>query len=745
MTDPAATLKSDDPNNANQLTEVSQSPAPPANRPMEAQRVRKMKFAYQSGSQPLSGYTIKRGIGIGGFGEVYFALSDAGKEVALKCIQRNLDIELRGVRQCLNLKHMNLIRLWDICTNDAGESWVVMEYVPGESLRDVVEANPSGMSIDEVHRWFLSVASGVAYLHSRGIVHRDLKPGNIFFDQDEQIIKIGDYGLSKFISCSRRSGQTESVGTFHYMAPEIGKGVYGKEIDVYALGIILFEMLTGNIPFDGESSQEIIMKHLTADPDVNGIAEPYASIISKAMRKDPELRYRNVQDMLSDFPAVGALPDRVGPVPPVPVSQHPQSGDEQVKTENKASSEAPPIQPMFIDDTDIVFGEVQDVVPAEKIGNAVEFTDTTLKSDGQGQIQANVERVEVIAADQGMTIPDEPIARAVVSGWERFRNWWFGGTLNSAVKVVLFILAALIVLKNREWLLPTALFIGLLYLAYYAIRTWTLKPKKPKKSKQKVKPTKEVKPTVNRREQTKQTNLLMRQSLAGRPVADRVTELLGSMLVAAISCLILGTVGFAFTSIGEARDISFLSVIGCSVAVSVFASWAILVAGKCFEGTEGEQLPRRFAMLAIGLLTAVIAIFVVGRMELGMEMTPVVQSESAQLPFIEDRLYLQSNNQSTWAAYIIAFAGLFAALRWWRQVDPIRKTRVSIFSIGICVVCGIVFAAIFGLNLAWMGVIAGLTAVSVQLASPWIHPKNRESWLAEQNQLDDKHATNVAT
>ena len=145
---------------------------------------RVMKFSYPSGSKPLEGYTIKRGIGIGGFGEVYFALSDAGKEVALKKIQRNLDVELRGVRQCLNLKHVNLISLWDIRINEYGESWVVMEYVPGPSLRDTVEAYPKGMPEDQVKTWFSSTASGVAYLHEHGIVHRDLKPGNIFCDQD---------------------------------------------------------------------------------------------------------------------------------------------------------------------------------------------------------------------------------------------------------------------------------------------------------------------------------------------------------------------------------------------------------------------------------------------------------------------------------------------------------------------------------------------------------------------------------
>ena len=288
MQEPATTVNSVDP----------EQPQPGAVINQSAQG-KKMKFAYASGSKPLDGYTVKRGIGIGGFGEVYFATSDAGKEVALKKIQRNLDIELRGVRQCLNLKHANLIALWDIRYDEDGEAWVIMEYVAGESLRDVIHRNPNGMPTEKVDRWFQEIASGVSYLHDHGIVHRDLKPGNIFMDED--VVKIGDYGLSKFISTGQRSGQTENVGTFHYMAPEIGKGVYGKEIDIYALGILLFEMLTGDVPFEGESSQEIIMKHLTASPELEGIKDPYRRVIDRALLKDPEHRYNNVQEMLADL------------------------------------------------------------------------------------------------------------------------------------------------------------------------------------------------------------------------------------------------------------------------------------------------------------------------------------------------------------------------------------------------------------------------------------------------------------
>src|SRR5206468_12372895 len=115
----------------------------------------------------------------------------------------------------------------------------------------LLEEHPSGFPLEEVNRWIKGICCGIGYLHDKGIVHRDLKPGNLFIE--DGVIKVGDYGLSKFITASRRSGQTESVGTVHYMAPEVSRGKYDREIDVYATGIIIFEMITGNVPFEGES------------------------------------------------------------------------------------------------------------------------------------------------------------------------------------------------------------------------------------------------------------------------------------------------------------------------------------------------------------------------------------------------------------------------------------------------------------------------------------------------------------
>src|SRR5437588_10778828 len=112
-----------------------------------------MKFMYASGEQPLQGYTIRRGLGRGGFGEVYLAVSDGGKEVALKLVQRHLDVELRGVGQCLNLKHPHLVVVFDILKAENDDAWIVMEYVAGESLDRVLARHPRGVPEQEALAW----------------------------------------------------------------------------------------------------------------------------------------------------------------------------------------------------------------------------------------------------------------------------------------------------------------------------------------------------------------------------------------------------------------------------------------------------------------------------------------------------------------------------------------------------------------------------------------------------------------
>ena len=253
-------------------------------------------YQYKHGDKPLEGYTIQRAAGRGGFGEVYYAVSDAGREVALKLVQGYEQIELRGISHCMNLKSPHLVSIFDVRYGSDRRPWVIMEYVAGPTLRQLIDDRPAGLGLQKSIFFLREIAKGLTTLHDCGVVHRDLKPGNVFFENG--YVKIGDYGLSKAMTVSQHSGQTVTVGTVHYMAPEIGVGRYDKSIDVYALGIMLYEMITGVVPFNGASPSEILMKHLAAEPDLTGVDEFLAGVIRKALAKKPTDRYGSAQELV---------------------------------------------------------------------------------------------------------------------------------------------------------------------------------------------------------------------------------------------------------------------------------------------------------------------------------------------------------------------------------------------------------------------------------------------------------------
>jgi serine/threonine protein kinase len=255
-------------------------------------------YQYKQGDRPLEGYTIERAAGRGGFGEVYYAVSDSGRQVALKVVQSYEQIELRGITQCMNLKSPHLVTVFDVKYNDQNRPFVIMEYVSGPSLGDMLKESPGGVGTQKAAFFLREIAKGLSYLHECGIVHRDLKPSNIFYENG--YVKIGDYGLTKAISASRHVSHTITVGTVHYMAPEIGAGRYDRSIDIYALGVLLYEMLTGQVPFLGATPAEILMKHMSAPPDLSNVEEPFARVIRRAMAKDPAERYQTVQAMVED-------------------------------------------------------------------------------------------------------------------------------------------------------------------------------------------------------------------------------------------------------------------------------------------------------------------------------------------------------------------------------------------------------------------------------------------------------------
>ncbi len=300
-------------------------------------------FTFKHGDRPLEGYAIQRAVGRGGFGEVYYAISDGGREVALKYLRENPAVELRGVSHCMNLKSPHLVTIFDVRHNPQGDYFIVMEYVQGPSLRDLLIAEPNGLGPQKSAFFVRELAKGLSYLHERGIVHRDLKPGNIFYE--DGYVKIGDYGLSKFISVSRHSAQTSSVGTVHYMAPEVGSGHYHRGIDIYALGVMLYEMLLGRVPFDGATMGEVLMKHLTAQPVVDQLPEPFARVIRKALAKDPKDRYQTVDEMAEEILGVAEVQDSLVGFNPHSLTSVARHLYEPIESPVRSPNPPPPLPP----------------------------------------------------------------------------------------------------------------------------------------------------------------------------------------------------------------------------------------------------------------------------------------------------------------------------------------------------------------------------------------------------------------
>jgi serine/threonine-protein kinase len=278
-------------------------------------------------------YLVTRKVGQGGMGAVYEATHTLiGKRVAVKVLlekyaQREAIVtRLKQEAQLASsIRHEHIIDITDFGNTSDGRTFVVMEYLEGESLAELL-ARETKLPEQRILRIISQTASAVAAAHDKGIVHRDIKPENLFLlkRKDQDFVKVVDFGISKSLRASDdeneppRLTQTGMVlGTPLYMSPEQARGddSLDHRVDIYALGVIMYEAATGRVPFAGNNYLSVISQVLNEEPKpvrelVPELSEEFEAIVARAMEKDRAERYASAKDLLNDLTALLDDPTR---------------------------------------------------------------------------------------------------------------------------------------------------------------------------------------------------------------------------------------------------------------------------------------------------------------------------------------------------------------------------------------------------------------------------------------------------
>ena len=261
----------------------------------------------------LGQYQIIKPIGQGGMAKIYLAYQPSVKrEVALKVLPYILQENVSFVNQLsqevdviAHLQHPQIIPVYDFGKQD-DQIYIVMAYIRGGTLADRIDQASNGLPDQETIRLLDLISKGLDYAHSKGIVHRDLKPNNILMDESDHPY-IADFGLAKLTEGKIELTNTMMTGTAAYMAPEIAQlGKSTKRADIYAIGIILFEMLTGRLPFQGETPYKMLSAHIHQPvPNIRelrpDLPEAVRAVIDKALAKDPVNRFATAMEMATEF------------------------------------------------------------------------------------------------------------------------------------------------------------------------------------------------------------------------------------------------------------------------------------------------------------------------------------------------------------------------------------------------------------------------------------------------------------
>ncbi len=261
-------------------------------------------------------YEIIRRVGVGGMADVYLAEdTQLGREVALKILHPQyagddsfVERFRREALSAAKLQHPNIVQIYD-SGRDADFNFIVMEYVEGQSLKDyLTEEGP--LEIGDACRIAREVLTALAYAHRTGLVHRDIKPGNILLSRDGKV-QVTDFGIARAEAGSTMTQTGTILGTAYYLSPEQAQGLpLDGRSDIYSLGVVLYEMLTGRRPFEGDSPVSIAYKHVREMPKApkayrDDIPRPLEAIVLTALTKKPEDRYSSAALMRRDLEAFG--------------------------------------------------------------------------------------------------------------------------------------------------------------------------------------------------------------------------------------------------------------------------------------------------------------------------------------------------------------------------------------------------------------------------------------------------------
>jgi len=259
-------------------------------------------------------YRIEAVVGTGGMAVVYRALDTIeNRIVAIKVLRPEYESDMEFVRRfsreaeaAAKMSHENIVNLLDVGI-DGDVRYIVMEYVDGQTLKDMIRAE-GRIHPDLALRMTIRILAAVDHAHRNGIVHRDIKPQNILVDRDGRV-RVADFGIArlKAAQTTQLDPNGSAMGSVHYLSPEQAQGeVADEQSDLYSVGICMYEMLTGLVPFDGETSVSVALKHLSEEPKSmrqfdSRISRALDEVVMRALCKDKKKRYQSAAEMAADL------------------------------------------------------------------------------------------------------------------------------------------------------------------------------------------------------------------------------------------------------------------------------------------------------------------------------------------------------------------------------------------------------------------------------------------------------------